>query len=81
MIHFYRKNLGGKLGLILTQELKLQTIGDLARLNQNFLIDKFGDKTGFVVFSFKNHLIRKVKFFFFKFIQVNGYTISVMVLI
>jgi hypothetical protein len=40
------KNLGGKLGVILTEELKVMTMGDLARIDLNELVRKFGEKTG-----------------------------------
>ena len=41
-----RKNLGGKLGIILTEELNLKTVGDLAKFSLNELSKKFGEKTG-----------------------------------
>jgi hypothetical protein len=41
-----RKNLGGKLGISLTEELKLKTIGDIAKLSIDFLTEQFGEKTG-----------------------------------
>jgi hypothetical protein len=37
------------LGYILTQNLKLEFIGDVAKLSQNNLIEKFGEKTGYVL--------------------------------
>ena len=40
------RNLGGKLGSILNEELNLKTMSDLAQMNLNDLIKRFGDKTG-----------------------------------
>ncbi|CAF0854622.1 unnamed protein product [Brachionus calyciflorus] len=40
------KNLGGKLGSILHEQLGLNTVGDLARQNLNDLVKYFGEKTG-----------------------------------
>lgn len=40
------KNLGGKLGFILSEELNLKTVGDLAKIDMNELVKKFGEKTG-----------------------------------
>lgn len=45
----YRKNLGGKLGLILTEEMKLKMMGDLAELSLQSLSKAFGEKTGLVL--------------------------------
>jgi hypothetical protein len=38
--------LGGKLGFILSEELNLKTVGDLAQFNISDLVKKFGEKTG-----------------------------------
>lgn len=40
------KNLGGKLGVILTEEMHLKTMGDLAKLGLQDLSKQFGEKTG-----------------------------------
>jgi hypothetical protein len=40
------KNLGGKLGIILTERLKLKTMKDISTLAQSELKNKFGEKTG-----------------------------------
>ncbi len=45
-ISFYRKNLGGKLGVILTEEMHLKTMGDLSKLSLMDLSKQFGEKTG-----------------------------------
>ena len=39
-------HLGGKLGLILTEEMGLEMMGDLAKISLNELTKKFGEKTG-----------------------------------
>jgi len=41
-----RKNLGGKLGVILTEEMRLKTMGDLAKIGLLDLSKQFGEKTG-----------------------------------
>jgi DNA polymerase eta len=40
------RNLGGKLGNILNEELNLKTMSDLAKMSLSDLTKRFGDKTG-----------------------------------
>lgn len=40
------KNLGGKLGVILSEELKLKTMSELSKISLSELTRRFGDKTG-----------------------------------
>ena len=40
------KNLGGKLGVILNEELNLKTMSELAQISVSDLTRRFGDKTG-----------------------------------
>ena len=42
------KNLGGKLGVILTEEMGLKMMGDLAEMSWHSLCKAFGEKTGLV---------------------------------
>jgi DNA polymerase eta len=40
------RNLGGKLGIILNEELNLKTMSDLAKMELIDLVRRFGEKTG-----------------------------------
>lgn len=43
------RHLGGKLGLILREELNCITMGDVANLSENVLKHRFDAKTGYVI--------------------------------
>lgn len=45
-IHLCRRNLGGKLGVSITETLGVENMGDLTRFSQAQLEQHFGDKTG-----------------------------------
>ena len=62
----FRKNLGGKLGFILTQNLKLEFMSDIAKLSQDYLVEKFGEKTGY------NHAFELNSIYKLNFVSVNG---------
>ena len=46
------RNLGGKLGLTLREELNCTSMGDLANISQQALQQHFEQKTAYVFFSF-----------------------------
>lgn len=45
-IHPCRRNLGGKLGVSITENLGVENMGDLTRFSQAQLEQHFGEKTG-----------------------------------
>ena len=48
--------MGGKLGVILTEEMRLINMSDLAKVPKVDLVRRFGEKTG-LFFKFKHKLI------------------------
>lgn len=46
LIHLCRRNLGGKLGVSITETLGVENMGDLTRFSQAQLEQHFGEKTG-----------------------------------
>lgn len=44
--HSHSRNLGGKLGVSITETLEIVNMGDLTRFSQAQLAQHFGEKTG-----------------------------------
>ena len=49
MLSFSSRNLGGKFGVYLMEELGAENMGDIQQFSKKCLQQKFGDKDGYVI--------------------------------